>query len=144
MLFSGLLVNQEYIPWYFTWIQYISPIKYDPLNPLYSIAQLLFMPEGKNVTLKKRIATELISLLRNDLRITLPEDIQSYDILSAVNHCKKADADGIKCLKITIEQVLSLLHINIQKEKNLLDLEQHFFDKIEELIPDVPLTSEIY
>lgn len=28
MLFSGLLVNQDYIPWYFSWIQYISPIKY--------------------------------------------------------------------------------------------------------------------
>lgn len=120
----------------------ISPIKYDPLNPLYLIAQLLFMPEGKNVTLKKRIATELISLLRNDLRLTLPEDIQSYDIISAVNHCKKSEADGIRCLKIAIEQVLSFLHINIQKEEKLLDLERCFWYKIEERVRRYELATD--
>ena len=51
----------------------ISPIKYDPMNPLFLIAKLLFMPAGKNVRLRKRIATECISIIRDDFRIMVPD-----------------------------------------------------------------------
>ena len=37
----------------------ISPVKYDPMNPFYLIARLVFMESGKNVSLRKKIATEL-------------------------------------------------------------------------------------
>lgn len=84
----------------------ISPIKYDPMNPLFLIAKLLFLPSGKNVTLRKRIATEFISIVRDDFRIMVPDNIQNYDVLSAVNCCRGTDTDGITCLGSAIEKVL--------------------------------------
>ena len=51
----------------------ISPIKYNPMNPLFLIAKLLFMPAGKNVKLRKRIAIEFISIIRDDFRIMVPD-----------------------------------------------------------------------
>ena len=85
----------------------ISPIKYDPLNPLFMLARLLFMPSGENVSIRKRIATEFISIIHDDLRIMVPDKIQNYDILSAVNHCRTLDDNGIVCLKAVIERVFS-------------------------------------
>ncbi len=86
----------------------ISPIKYDPMNPLFLIAKLLFLPSGKNVTLRKRIATEFISIVRGDFRIMVPENIQNYDVLSAVNCCRGTDADGITCLGSAIERFFAI------------------------------------
>ncbi len=91
----------------------ISPIKYNPMNPLFLIAKLLFMPAGKNVKLRKRIAIEFISIIRDDFRIMVPDDVQSYDVLSAVNCCRHIDADGITCLEAAIEKVFALLNIRI-------------------------------
>ena len=109
----------------------ISPIKYDPLNPLFLLARLLFMPSGENVSIRKRIATDFISIMRDDLKIMVPDKIQNYDILSAVNHCCTLNADGIVCLKAVIERVFSLLKIDINKEKVLSGLIERFFEKID-------------
>lgn len=107
----------------------ISPIKYDPLNPLFLLAKLLFMPSGENVSIRKRIATEFISIIRDDLKIMVPDRIQSYDILSAVNHCRSLDTDGLVCLKAAIERVFALLRIDINREKALPGIIERFFVK---------------
>ena len=109
----------------------ISPIKYDPLNPLFLLARLLFMPSGENVSLRKRIATEFISIIRDDLKIMVPAKVQNYDILSTVNHCRTLDADGIACLKAAIERIFALLRIDVNKETTLSDLIERFFEKID-------------
>jgi hypothetical protein len=54
------------------------------------------------------------------------------DILSAVNQCREIDNDGIVCLKETINSVFRLLKTDISKEKNLLILENRFFDRIDD------------
>lgn len=108
----------------------ISPIKYDPLNPLFLISQLLFMPAGKNVTLRKRIATEFITSVRDDFRITISDNVQSYDILYTVNGCKEIDPDGIVCLKHAINRIFKMLNVQLQKEKELSKLIEAFFSKI--------------
>jgi len=120
----------------------ISPIKYDPLNPLYLLARLLFMPSGENVSIRKRIATEFISIIRDDLKIMLPDKIQNYDILSAVNHCRTLDADGIVCLKAVIKRVFSLLRIDVNKEKALPCLTERFFDKIDFRVKQYSLPTD--
>jgi len=109
----------------------ISPIKYDPLNPLYLVARLLFMPSGENVSLRKRIATEFLSIIRDDLKITVPDGIANYDILSAVNHCRSLDTDGLVCLRAAIERVFALLRIDIGNEKALPGLIERFTAKID-------------
>ena len=66
-----------------------------------------------------------------NFRITVPDDIQSYDVLSAVNCCRHIDADGITCLEAAIEKVFALLNIRISKEASLSELKESFFDEIQ-------------
>lgn len=120
----------------------ISPIKYDPMNPLFLIAKLLFLPSGKNVTLRKRIATEFISIVRDDFRIMVPDNIQNYDVLSAVNCCRGIDADGITCLGSAIERVFAILHVRISKEAALSALTNSFFDEIRSRVDRYALSTD--
>lgn len=120
----------------------ISPIKYDPLNPLFLLAKLLFMPSGENVSLRKRIATEFISIIRDDLRITVPDCIQSYDILSAVNCFRTIDDDGIVCLDAAIKYIFDLMKIDTVQEVALSNLIEHFFDKIGSRIKQYSLSTD--
>lgn len=120
----------------------ISPIKYDPMNPLFLIAKLLFMPAGKNVRLRKRIATECISIIRDDFRIMVSDDIQSYDVLSAVNCCHHIDADGIICLSVAIQKVFALLNICVSKEPSLSELKTSFFDEISSRVKKYSLATD--
>ena len=57
-------------------------------------------------------------------------DIQSYDVLSAVNCCRHIDADGIICLSVAIQKVFALLNICVSKESSLSELKASFFDEI--------------
>ena len=120
----------------------ISPIKYDPMNPLYLIARLLFMPAGKNVSLRKRIANQLISIIRDDFRINVLDDIQSYDVLKVINSCRYLDADGIICLKGAIDKVFELLKISLNQETSLLELKTSFFDRISSRVKNHALPTD--
>ena len=120
----------------------ISPIKYDPMNPLFLIAKLLFMSAGKNVILRKRIATEFISIIRDDFRIMVSDDVQSYDVLSAINCCRHIDVDGITCLGAAIEKVFVLLNICISKEVSLSELRASFFDEIRSRVKRYSLATD--
>ena len=120
----------------------ISPIKYDPLNPFYLLARLLFTHSGENVPLRKRIATDFISILRDDLRITLPDKIQSYDILYTINQCRAIDPDGIVCLKIAIKRILISLKVDVTKEKALSNLIESFYNKIDSRIKQYELSTD--
>lgn len=120
----------------------ISPIKYNPMNPLYLIAKLLFMPSGKNVTLRKRIATEFITIIKDDFKIMVPDTIQNYDILSAINCCRFIDSDGITCLCSAIEKVFLTLNIHIKNELSLLTLIETFFEEIQFRVNKYLLTTD--
>lgn len=120
----------------------ISPIKHDPLNPLFLLAKLLFMSSGENVPIRKRIATEFISIIRDDLKIMVPDKIQNYDILSAVNNCRTVNIDGILCLKAAIKRVFSLLRIDVNKEKALSILIKNYFEKIDSRVAQYNLPTD--
>ena len=120
----------------------MSPIKYNPMNPLFLIAKLLFMPAGKNVRLRKRIATEFISIIRDDFRIMVSDDIQSYDVLSVVNCCRHIDVDGIICLSVAIQKVFALLNICVSKESSLSELKASFFDEIRSRVKIYSLATD--
>lgn len=104
--------------------------------------ELQFMPAGKNVKLRKRIAIEFISIIRDDFRIMVPDDVQSYDVLSAVNCCRHIDADGITCLEAAIEKVFALLNIRISKEASLSELKESFFDEIQSRVKKYSLATD--
>jgi Superfamily I DNA and RNA helicases len=120
----------------------ISPIKYDPLNPLFLLARLLFTPSGENVSIRKRVASEFISIIRDDLKILVPDKIQSYDILSAISHCRTLDVDGILCLKATVEWVFALMKIDVNGEKALSNLIERLFEKIDSRVKRYDLPTD--
>lgn len=112
------------------------------MNPLYLIARLLFMPAGKNVSLRKRIANQLILIIRDDFRINVSDDIQSYDVLKVINSCRYLDADGIICLKGAIDKVFELLKISLNQETSLLELKTSFFDRISSRVKNHALPTD--
>lgn len=120
----------------------ISPIKYDPLNPMFLLAKLLFMPSGKNVSIRKRIATEFIKIVKDDLRIMIPDSIQNYDILSAVNCCRYIDADGLVCLDAAIKNVFSMLKVCLKKESSLFESINSFFSQINYRVEKYSLSTD--
>ncbi|MBR6985148.1 MAG: ATP-dependent helicase [Ruminococcus sp.] len=121
---------------------YISPIKYDPLNPLCLIAQLLFMPDGHVLSVKKKIANDFLTIIKEDLQINTPDTILDFDILTTINRCKKKELDGIICFRNAIEQIFSLLKINIQIEKVLFDIQEQTFQKIKSRIEKYDLKTD--
>ena len=72
----------------------------------------------------------------------MPDDVQSYDVLSAVNCCRHIDVDGITCLGVAIEKVFALLNIRISKEVALSELRASFFDEIHSRVKKYSLDTE--
>jgi superfamily I DNA/RNA helicase len=107
----------------------ISPFKYDPMNPFYLLARLVFTESGQNVSLRKRMATELLAILRNDFKVTIPETIDNYDILRTINLSINEREEGIVILKNVIQSVLRLLKIQLDNENRLSEIHGRFLDK---------------
>ena len=81
----------------------ITPIKYDPMNPFYLLSRLVFSEPGKRTSLRKRIASELVAMLRGEYKIYLSEKIDSYSILKIINSSKGTETNGVVYLKNTID-----------------------------------------
>jgi superfamily I DNA/RNA helicase len=120
----------------------ISPIKYDWLNPFYLLARLVFTESGQTVSLRKRVATELLSTLRDDYKIPLSEGIDNYDILKAINISIDLKADGIVILQNCIKAVLCLLKIQLDHEQHLNDMYLRFFAKIQDRVQSYGIATD--
>jgi superfamily I DNA/RNA helicase len=112
----------------------ISPIKYDRLNPFYLLARLVFTESGQSVSVRKRVATELLSTLRDDFKAPLPERIDNYDILRTINLSINQKEDGIAILQSSIKAVFCLLRIQLSYEKHLNNMYLRFFEKIQDRV----------
>lgn len=112
----------------------ISPVKYDRLNPYYLMSRLVFTESGQSVITRKRVATELLSILRDDFKLALPEGVDNYDVLRTINLSINQKEDGIVVLKKSIKAIFRLLRIQLNSEKHLHDLCIDFFRKIEDRV----------
>ena len=81
------------------------------------------------VTCVIEVLLEVVLVICDDFRIMVSDNIQSYDVLSAVNCCRHIDADGIICLSIAIQKVFALLNICVSKESSLSELKASFLMK---------------
>lgn len=62
----------------------ISPFKRDQLNPFYLLAKLLYTEPGKNTYIRKKIAKEIIEILKEEYHIGIDEEIDSIIICFGV------------------------------------------------------------
>lgn len=109
----------------------ITPFKYDRMNPFYLLAQLTFTQPGVKVSSRRRIAGELIDILKNDYQITIPDQVDAYSILKIVNAAVIPDGDGLTCLKNVISKVFRFLKISSGQEPRLAATCRAFLDKAE-------------
>lgn len=110
----------------------ITPIKYDPLNIFFLISKLLFTKQLKNSFIKRKIADEIINIIREDYDFNISENIDKLDILYSVNSTEFIDSDFIQTLKKAIENIFKML--KIEMNDNIKTIYEEFFNKIDERI----------
>jgi hypothetical protein len=121
----------------------ITPIKYDPMNVFYLISKLKFSIVGKNTSMKKRTANEIISILTEDYKIHLPNYADCYYILKCINSAEVCDEDGIETLKNTVDRLCSSCAIDLKQENHLKKAYTDFIKKIDQRITDYDLSTDM-
>lgn len=112
----------------------ITPFKYDRMNPFYLLAQLTFTKSGVKASSRKRIAGELLDILRTDFEIAISDQIDAYSILRVVNSSVFPNGDGLTCLRNVISKVFRFLKISSLQETTLAATCKSFLDKAESRI----------
>jgi superfamily I DNA/RNA helicase len=120
----------------------ISPFKYDPMNPFYLLARLVFTKSGQNVSLRKKTATELLAILRDDYKTAFPENIDNYDVLRTINLAVRENENGMEVLKKAIQAVFLLLRIQLDNEIRLLGIHKCFFEKANDRISKYSIATD--
>lgn len=110
----------------------ITPIKYDPLNIFFLIAKILFTQQSGHQYLRRKIANEIITIIKEDYDIEIKDYIGKLDILKAVNATPLNGDDGIQTLRDAIENVFKVM--GVQLEDELAITYNEFFDKINKRI----------
>lgn len=121
----------------------VTPIKYDPMNVFYLISKLKFSVAGKNTSMRKRIANEIISILTEDYKIHLPNFVDCYFILKCVNSSEVSEEDGIETLNNTVDILCTSCAIDLKQENYLKKTYTDFIEKINQRITDYSLSTDM-
>lgn len=114
----------------------VSPFRYDRTNPFFLLAQLTFTEAGTHVASRKRIAAELLDILRTDYEITIPPHIDVYGILRIINSSVDPTKDGIDCLRTVVSKVFGHIGIKSCNERTLSTKYTAFLNKANQRIKD--------
>lgn len=111
----------------------IVPFKYDPMNPFYLIAWLTFTESGRLEHLRKRRATEILSIFKFDFGIYIPERFDNLSLLSSINRsCMSSNQnDGIELYKMIIRNIFKEINVEIENEHALKQCYEAFIEKTE-------------
>ena len=120
----------------------ITPIKYDPMNVFYLISRLIFTESGKKSWLRKKTANEIISILNDEYKVHMPETIDNYKVLKAVNSSLQAEQDGVIFLQNAIENILVKLGIALNSEKQLQKSYEDFMAGINDRVKRHNLSTD--
>ena len=108
----------------------ISPIKYDPLNPFYLIAKLLFTKNSKYTSLRRKEAKEILSILIEDYRLDIPDYISNLDVLKILNKVNINKNDALKTIDDAFNSIIKVF--KLENEKNFIESKCYFIQKINE------------
>ena len=121
----------------------ITPIKYDPMNIFYLISKLLFTESGKRITLRKRVANEIIEILTEEYKIRLSEQIDSYRVLKVINSIYPTNENGIAYLQEAITKFLVGIGIELSIEASLYKAYEDFMERIKDRVKNNHLSTDI-
>lgn len=120
----------------------ISPIKRDPLNIFYLISKLLFTQNNGRINSRKKTATDIVNVLRADFGALIPDYIDNYLVLRAINSTQANKENGITTLKMAIKNLWQILKIDIKSYPSLKSTYLDFFDKIDSRIKQFKLSFD--
>lgn len=112
----------------------ITPFKYNPLNPFYLFARLIYTSKGEKTNIRKRIATDILNIIINDYKICIDSNIDKFTILKYINGFSNSKLDGIDFYIACVEYVLSKLGIDLELELELQETYQQFIEKARDRI----------
>lgn len=121
----------------------ITPFKYDPMNPFYLLAKLMFTRPGRNETVRKCYANEVIGILKNDYGINIRNNYDCYHLLEAVNSIQGLlGENGVEIYKKVVQKVFLSMRIQVQNETSLEEAYLQFLEKAKDRIQRYGLPSE--
>lgn len=112
----------------------VSPFKINPMNPFYLMAKLLFMEAGIRVSMRKRIAAEIINIFKTDYQVFIPEIFDEYNLLKILNAVPINYEDGVEMYKDAVSTIINTLKIDSTSEKSLLETYNSFMNEVTERI----------
>lgn len=110
----------------------ITPIKYDPLNVFFLIAKILFTQRSGHQYLRRKIANEIVTIIKEDYEIEIKDNIGKLEILKAVNATLLIEDDGTQTLRDAIENVFNIMGVQLNDDLEMIYNE--FFEKIDKRI----------
>ncbi len=119
----------------------ISVFKYDPINPFYLLAKLLFTKPGTRVKARKKLAGEILDIIVNDYRCFVEDSFDKYSLLKAVNSCRPGDEDGMAFYERAVDDILKAMKIKISEESSLEKTLKDFLSKCDERIDKFKLST---
>lgn len=120
----------------------VTPIKYDPMNVFYLISRIKYSEPGRNSNLRKRIANDIISMLLNEYKLSLPDYVDCYFVLKCINGARICES-GIQTFINTVESLFSFCKIDIEQEKYLKKAYTDFLNKVNQRIDEFKLSDDM-
>ena len=107
----------------------ISPFKRDPLNPFYLLAKLVYTEPGTNTYIRKKIANEILEILKEEYHISMDEKIDLYYLLRSINSYKNYYEDGMNYFESCVKYVLLQVKIDLKNETELNNTFEAYIQK---------------
>ena len=114
----------------------VSPFKYDPMNPFYILARLVFTEPGKKVELRKRLANDFFEILSSEYNISKPVNYDCHDLLKSVNSSILSvdNKNGVEVFSEVVMKVLSSLGVSLLNEDVLNNIYELYIEKTQDRI----------
>lgn len=120
----------------------ISPFKYDPLNPFYILARLIFSESGKNISLRKKLAKEFLEIIKNDYNIAISDRYDFLDLLKNTNLKDATEKNGIRVYEKTVNHIFRSMNVALFDNEKLFKTYKLFIEKSNDRIEKNKLSSD--
>lgn len=109
----------------------ISPFKYDPMNPFYILARLVFIDSGRYIELRKRLANEFLEIIESEYKIYIPTKYDYHDLLRNINSLtlSAGGKNGLTVYSEVVEKVFLSLGIRLKNETVLNNIYELYLEK---------------
>ena len=109
----------------------ISPFKYDPTNPFYILARLVFSDSGRHIELRKRLANEFLEILESEYKIYIPINYDCHILLKNINYLTSSvdEKDSLTVYFEVVKRVLLSLGVFLKKETVLNNIYELYIEK---------------